>query len=213
MNKKRRERKRRRIRIIMIFLIIIAILLLAFLALIIGKRVYIRLFGGDPIEEAQNAEIPDWIDVQLIDELNPSRSGVMLDGINDIVVHYVGNPRTTAQQNRDYYNNLDSNVSSHFVVGIDGEIIMCLPLYERSAASNDRNHDTISIEVCHPDETGEFTDASYQSLIKLVNWLLEEFDLTSDNVIRHYDITGKECPIYYVRNPQAWEAFKDSLEQ
>ena len=134
-----------------------------------------------------------------------------LDGINNIVVHYVGNPMTTAQQNRDFYNHEDSNVCSHFVVGMDGEIIMCIPLYERSAASNDRNHDTISIEVCHPDESGKFTDASYESLIKLVRWLLDDFNMKSEDVIRHYDVTGKECPLYYVKNPEAWDQFKEEL--
>ena len=31
------------------------------------------------------------------------------------------------------------------------------------------------------------------------------------DVIRHYDVTGKECPLYYVRNPEAWETFKDDV--
>ena len=98
-----------------------------------------------------------------------------------------------------------------FVIGMDGEIIMYVPLEERSSASNHRNHDTISIEVCHPDETGEFTDESYESLVKLVYWLLDQFALKPEDVIRHYDITGKECPLYYVEHPDAWDAFLDDL--
>lgn len=167
------------------------------------------------LKKAKTVEMPSWVDVQLINsekEGNPSRTGQTLEGINDIVVHYVGNPRTTAQQNRDYYNNPESDVCSHFVVGLDGEIINCVPLYEKSASSNDRNRDTISIEVCHPDVTGEFTDDSYQSLIKLVNWLMDEFDLDKEHVIRHYEVTGKECPMYYVRNPEAWDKFKEDLD-
>ena len=94
---------------------------------------------------------------------------------------------------------------------IQPEIIMCIPLYERSAASNDRNHDTISIEVCHPDASGKFTDASYESLTKLIRWLLSDFHMKSDDVIRHYDVTGKECPLYYVKNPELWEKFREEL--
>ena len=67
--------------------------------------------------------------------------------------------------------------------------------------------DTISIEVCHPDSTGQFTEETYASLIKLVAWLLDVGDLSEENVIRHYDVTGKECPRYYVRNPEAWDTF------
>lgn len=190
-----------------IFLFIELIILIA-----IGTQAFLILTKKSNVEIAAETKIPSWIDVQLIDQGNPSRSGVILEGINDIVVHYVGNPRTTAQQNRDFYNQQDSDVCSHFVVGMDGEIIMCVPLTEKSASSNDRNKDTISIEVCHPDTTGEFTDESYQSLIKLVNWLRSTFNLSTDHVIRHYEVTGKECPMYYVRNPEKWDQFKEDLK-
>lgn len=210
MKKKRRRRRKKRIMARFLF-VSVEILLLVIMLYV----AYNTFYHKDPIEVAQEIEeksdYPDWIDVQYIDAGNPSRTGEQLDGINDIVVHYVGNPGTTAQQNRDFYNHTDSNVCSHFVVGLDGEIIQCLPLYEKSAASNDRNHDTISIEVCHPDEGGKFNDASYESLIKLVDWLMDEFNLSTDHVIRHYDVTGKECPIYYVRNEDAWEQFKRDL--
>ena len=200
--RKRKNKRLKRIKTLLIEIIILAILVAVALKVFVKK---------DRLEVAQQVEIPEWVDVQLIDEGNPSRTGLPLDGINNIVVHYVGNPQTTAQQNRDYYNHQDSDVCSHFVVGIDGEIIMCVPLVERSSASNDRNHDTISIEVCHPDESGKFTDESYASLIKLVDWLMDTFDMKPDDVIRHYDVTGKECPLYYVKNPDAWEQFKRDL--
>ncbi len=124
----------------------------------------------------------------------------------------MGNPGTTAQNNRDFFDKDDTEVSSHFVVGLKGEIIQCLPLCERSAASNDRNKDTISIEVCHPDDTGKFNDATYASVVKLTAWLLKETGLSGDNVIRHYDVTGKLCPIYYVNNPDKWKALKKDVK-
>ncbi len=79
-------------------------------------------------------------------------------------------------------------------MGLDGEIIQCLPLWEKSAASNWRNNDTISIEVCHPDESGKFGDETYKSVVKLTAWLLSETGLDENAVIRHYDITEKQCP-------------------
>lgn len=36
-----------------------------------------------------------------------------------------------------------------------------MPLTEVAYASNSRNDDTVSIEVCHPDETGEFSQVTY----------------------------------------------------
>ena len=76
-------------------------------------------------------------------------------------------------------------------------------------ASNTRNSDTVSIEVCHPDETGEFSPVTYDRTVELTAWLCREFRLDpSQDVIRHYDVTGKICPKYYVDNPEAWDDFR-----
>ena len=69
----------------------------------------------------------------------------------------------------------------------------------------------ISIECCHPDETGQFNTATYDSTVKLTAWLCTRFGLTSDQVIRHYDVTGKDCPKYYVENPDAWIQMKSDI--
>ena len=140
---------------------------------------------------------------------------MLFRSVNGIVVHYTANPGTTAQQNRDYFEGLaqsgETHASSHFVIGISGEIIQCIPCNEIAYASNERNADTISIECCIPDDTGKFTDETYQSLVHLVTWLMGRYDLTTDDVIRHYDVTGKACPKYYVENEAAWEQFKSDL--
>ena len=166
-----------------------------------------------PVEEKINlktTKLPDYVDVQLIDE-GTARPGKKMKRINDIVIHYTANPGTTAQNNHDYFASPDTEVCSHFVIGLEGEIINCIPIDERSVASNGRNKDTISIEVCHPDKSGKFTDKSYESLVKLTAWLLDNCGLTEKNVIRHYDITGKECPKYYVDNPSKWKKLKKDI--
>lgn len=144
-----------------------------------------------------------------------SRPQDPLKKVNSIVIHYTGNPSTTAKANRNYFENLaikqNTYASSHYVVGLDGEIIQCLPLNEVSFASNHRNFDTISIETCHPDEGGKFGDKTYESLVALVASLCEEFNLGREDIIRHYDVTGKKCPLYYVDNPEAWEQLKDDI--
>ena len=151
-------------------------------------------------------------DVELLDVNEYSRPGISLEQINGIVIHYTANPGSTAQNNRDYFEGLkdshETKVSSHFVVGIEGEIVQCIPSSEIAYASNSRNSDTLSIECCHTDETGEFTEATYTSLVRLTGWLCYRFNLTSEDVIRHYDVTGKICPKYYVDHPDAWEQFK-----
>lgn len=188
-------------------------LLVLFLFALIGCIIWIVAELFVPIMILKNAVVPDWVDVQIIDIDGASRRGERLEGLKDIVIHYVGNPGTTAQQNRNYYNNSDSEVSAHFNVGLDGEVIQCVPLDEKSSASNWRNDNTISIEVCHPDETGQFTEATYDSLVQLTAWLCDLRHLNIDHIIRHYDISGKECPRYYVQHEDKWERFKADVAQ
>ncbi|MEG0453275.1 MAG: peptidoglycan recognition family protein [Coprobacillus sp.] len=148
--------------------------------------------------------------------VNPySRSGKALSQVKGIVVHYTANPGSTAINNRDYFEKLKTTkttkASSHFIVGLKGEVIQCIPLNEISYASNNRNKDTISIETCHPDKTGKFNKETYQSLQTLVRELMKTYKLDKEDVIRHYDVTGKECPKYFVDNPSEWKKFLNSL--
>lgn len=155
------------------------------------------------------------INVQLLDVNEYSRPGTESDPITGIVIHYTANPGSTAMNNRDYFQNLknthETSVSSHFVVGLDGEIVQCVPTWEVAYASNGRNHDTVSIECCHPDETGKFNKETYKSMVQLTAWLCRKFALTEENVIRHYDVTGKNCPKYFVEDEDAWELFKGDV--
>ena len=166
---------------------------------------------GNPTRQVERPEL----DVQLLTVNEYSRPGTPADQIRSVVVHYTANPGSTAQNNRDYFENLkdtqETKVSSNFIVGLEGEIIQCVPTAEVAYASNSRNHDSVSIECCHPDETGKFEDATYQSLVELVAFLCGKFDLGMDDIIRHYDVTGKECPKYFVDYEDEWEAFKHDV--
>ena len=164
--------------------------------------------------DAEDVPVPDYVEQDYL-TVNPySRPGDPLEKINGVVIHYVGNPGTTAHANRNYFESLASGLenayaSSHFIVGLEGEVIQCVPLTEIAYASNTRNGDTVSIEVCHPDETGEFSPVTYQRTVELTAWLCREFRLDpSQDIIRHYDVTGKICPKYYVDNPEAWDGFR-----
>ena len=155
------------------------------------------------------------IDVQLLTINDWSRPGIAVSDIKKIVVHYLGTPETTAQENRDYFESLknlqDTCMSANYVVGMDGEIIQCVPDGEVAWASNRANYYSISIENCHHDESGKFTDATYWSDVHLVAYLSERYDIDRDDIIRHYDVTGKDCPKWYVDHPDDWEQFKDDV--
>ncbi len=165
--------------------------------------------------EKIDASKPD-IDIELLTVNEYSRPGTQTDKITGIVVHYTANPGSTAMDNRDYFEGLkdshETSVSSNFVVGLEGEIVQCVPTWEVAYASNSRNNDTVSIECCHPDESGKFTDETYRSMVQLCAWLCLKFDLDEEDVIRHYDVTGKNCPKYFVEHEDAWEQFREDIK-
>lgn len=158
---------------------------------------------------------PDWKE----DFLTPneySRPGDTLSQVKNIFVHYTANPGTSAAQNRSYFeqqkDSHERSVSAHFIIGYEGEIIQCVPLDEIAYAVQTRNEDSISIECCFLAEDGSFTKATYDSLIGLLVWLADAYDLTPDDILRHYDCGGKKCPLYYTENPQEWEQLKADVK-
>ncbi|WP_297242521.1 peptidoglycan recognition protein family protein [uncultured Flavonifractor sp.] len=206
--RRRRQQSRRRFPLIPFLVLLVAVL---------AVIKWIDPFAPKPAAQQQTPQTPDWVTVELL-PVNPySRPGIPLEQVNGIVIHYVGNPGTTAAQNHSYFENLaqtgETYASSHFLVGLEGEIIQNVPLDEIAYCSNQRNEDTISIECCHPDDSGAFNQATYDSLVQLTRWLMEAYDLDTDQVIRHYDVTGKICPKSFVENPEEWEQFLKDLEQ
>ena len=186
---------------------------LAALVLVLAVVMLINPFGTrDEAEDPGVSNLPEWVTVDLLPENPYSRPGTLLERVNGVVIHYVGNPNTSAKANHSYFASLaetgDTYASSHFLVGLEGEVLLNVPLDEIAYCSNRRNDDTISIECCHPDDTGEFTEETYQSLLELTRWLME-----TDQIIRHYDVTGKECPRFFVQNPDAWENFLAELAE
>lgn len=170
---------------------------------------------GEKTDGIQEMILPGWVIQDILPVNEYSRPGTKLQGVNGIVVHYTGNPNTTAEQNRNYYGQLaqthETKVSSHFVIGMDGKIIQCVPLDEVAYCSNDRNGDTISIECCHKDKGGQFSDETLESLTRLLDWLVKTYDLQREQILRHYEVTGKECPKYYVEHPDEWERVLDGI--
>ncbi len=210
---KAKNRTQRNIRLGLILLAVLAVVLV--ILRIAKPDIFSEDYAELPDEEIE-ATKPD-IDVELL-TVNPySRPGTQTKKITGIVIHYTANPGSSAMDNRNYFEGLKNShatkTSSNFVIGLKGEIVQCVPTWEVAYASNERNIDTVSIECCHPDDTGEFNEATYRSAVQLTGWLCLKFGLTEKDVIRHYDVTGKNCPKYYVENEEAWDQFKSDVKQ
>ena len=157
-----------------------------------------------------------------------SRPGAKIGHIKKITVHWVGNAGSSAIANRNYFEGLKEGkknaygnyiyASSHYIVGLQGEVVLCVPEDELAYHGNSYNNMAIGIETCHPDWGGKFSELTYKSLVELVAELCTRYKLCPlVDVERHYDITKKDCPHYYVVNEQAWRAFlvdvKNKIEE
>lgn len=210
------ERNRRRNMRMHILLAVDAALLAAIL-LVSGLLLY-RSHNRETEQHLSQIQAPDWYTQDFL-TVNPySRPGTKREHVRDIVIHYVANPGTSAKQNRNYFEGLKDqsgsktmSASSHYIIGSDGTILQCIPLDEVAYGNYPRNDDTVSIECCHPDSDGRFTDATIKSLIRLTGWLCRELSLNEKHIIRHYDVSGKNCPKYYVEHQDAWRTLKKKL--
>ena len=143
-----------------------------------------------------------------------------------IVIHYVGNPGSSAIGNRNYFESGSggAGVSAHYVVGLQGEILSCVPdtecaahagkaygeKWKTQAAQN--NSTLIGIECCHPNADGKFNESTTSALIDLCVDLCCKYNLNPEkDIFRHYDVCGKSCPLYYVNNSTAWQTLKSDI--
>lgn len=154
---------------------------------------------------------------KLLDFHEFSRSGKKINTIKKIVIHWVGNANSTAIANRNYFNRHLRYASSHYIIGLDGEIIQCIPEDEIAWHGHNANSYSIGIENCHPDWEGKFKDKTYQSLIELCADICKRYNLNPlKDIIRHYDCDGadkKDCPHYYVKNPSEFEKLKQDVKK
>ena len=142
-----------------------------------------------------------------------SRPQIPLTKVTKIAVHYTGNAGSSALATRNYFENCKNGgryVSSHYVIGLKGEVIQCIPLNEWSYCTNQANGYSISIETCHPKSDGAFNDSTYVSLCELCAMLLKKYNLTTNDLIRHYDVTQKQCPLHWAPTKYQSKAVTDA---
>lgn len=145
-----------------------------------------------------------------------------------VVVHWVANPKTSAQANRNFFENRKEGKtgygSAHYIID-PKETLRCIPedeiayhvgaeLYPPWAVQHIGTYPnawTIGIELCHEDWEGSFQYDVLAQAVDLTRDLLERHKLTKQNIIRHYDVTGKNCPKYFVEHEEEFEKFKDAV--
>ena len=148
--------------------------------------------------------------------------------IEYIVLHYVG-AVSTAKNNAEYLHR-DANLgwSAHFFTDERG-VYQSVPLnlsaghcgvdYSGGKApfwGRCRCKNSIGVEMCvKRDANGVWylEPETVANTVRLVRWLMEDYGVPIDHVVRHYDVCGKICPEPWVRDPAQWQAFLNRLQE
>ncbi len=150
--------------------------------------------------------------------------------IRFLVIHYTGSLGTAENCCR-YFQSAYRSASAHYFVGYEGEVWRCVQdkdiawhcgttgTYRHPVCRNDNS---IGIELCVRNPNGSvnsvakdagwyFEPETVKAAVRLVKMLMKQYQIPVENVIRHYDVTGKVCPQPYVVEPQAWEEFRKQV--
>lgn len=135
-----------------------------------------------------------------------------------IVMHYTANNGDTARNNCDYYHRVGGlQASAHYFCdeyGAMQSVLECDTAWHCGARAywhpECRNANSIGIEMC----SRKRADGSYYILPEtvvnaaaLAREIMQRYGIDTDHVLRHYDVTGKRCPMPWVDDPAQWTAF------
>lgn len=166
-----------------------------------------------------------------------SRPGYKLLGVKGIIMHYTANPSASAKNHVTYFGKtlieqnekLPANkrryASAHFFVD-KNEAVLIIPLNEVAYHANEKapkldkfkatasyykggnaNLTTIGVELCI-EKDGSLHPDTLKRAEQLVADLCKQFKLKETDIYRHYDVTGKNCPAFWVSNPSGFTKFK-----
>lgn len=135
-----------------------------------------------------------------------------------IVLHYTAGNGDTAKNNCDYYHRVGGlQASAHYFCdeyGAMQSVLECDTAWHCGARAywhpECRNGNSIGIEMC----SRKRADGSYYILPEtvanaaaLAREIMQRYGIDTDHVLRHYDVTGKRCPMPWVDDPAQWTAF------
>lgn len=150
-----------------------------------------------------------------------------LDSVQYIVIHYTANKGDTAENNGRYFANVNKvKAGAHFFVDQQGNVVKSVnisrvawavggsryPNYQKTGGAKYygacTNSNSISIELCD-NATKDPSRAQIEAVGALVKYIQKRCK-NATTVIRHFDVTGKNCPARMTDNKK-WKAFKGAI--
>ena len=137
-----------------------------------------------------------------------------------IVIHFTSNNGDTAYGNTQFFKNVNRSASANYFVD-ENSTVWC------SVKPTDiawhcgttgtyfhkycRNSNSIGIEMCsRKNSSGQYyiKENTIDTTARLTASLMRQYSIPISNVIRHYDVTHKNCPEPFVRDIKQWNNFK-----
>lgn len=146
--------------------------------------------------------------------------------IKYLVYHYTANDGDTDEANAKYFHNNVVKASAHRFVDDDSVTISVTDDYVAyhcgGGLQGSKGHkfykkctntNSIGIEMCDTIKNGKYevSAKTRQNAIELGKEIVKKYGIKKKNVIRHFDVTGKICPYYFVKNEKDWEKFRDEI--
>lgn len=147
--------------------------------------------------------------------------------VKAIVIHGTGNKGDTAMNNMIFFSTGNTReAGAHFFVDRKGTICKSIPMDAIAFAVGDKlksaegaatfygmfnNENTVSIELC------DITDKNpSKEQIAATKWLIgyiQKYCPNATKIVRHYDISGKQCPWYLAGSAEADKRWTKLLKQ
>ena len=146
--------------------------------------------------------------------------------IKYLVYHYTANDGDTDEANAKYFHNNVVKASAHRFVDDDSVTISVPDNYVAwhcgGGLQGSKGHtyykkctntNSIGIEMCDTIRNGKY-EVSPQTRANAIaegRKIVKKYNIPKSRVIRHYDVTGKNCPAYFVKDEEAWKKFRDEI--
>lgn len=163
--------------------------------------------------------------------LNKGLTNKPLNKVKGVVIHWVGNTKTTAKANINYFEKQANGVATQYIIDLDGTIYHIVPddmmAYQvgkrggYTAAAEKRlssypNNCVLGIECTHIDDKGTMTKETYASLVWLSAKLIKDNKLKVEDLWLHSEIVGKDykdCHRWFTTTkPSDWGKFKKEVD-
>jgi N-acetylmuramoyl-L-alanine amidase CwlA len=153
------------------------------------------------------------------DITNRNRTVYNSRNIKYIVIHYVG-AVSSAKANANYFKNTYRGASAHYFVDekdiyqvVEDKDVAWHVGAKYYKHLNCRNSNSIGIEMCCFNNNGklDISENVVNRTAELTKELMKKYNIPVQNVLRHYDVTGKNCPAPFVANSTRWTNFLNKL--